>query len=304
MMTLFATLEPLEKTSHFAPLGIRFWDPAREVPVTGGLWVTIRPPHRPDLMRRAFQTWSGIYAFRNLPGLRGLEVADPDLPPGVHPIDGSPPSLHRFVVEVEDRLDRFLPLTFQIDLPYRGIYPTGTTMSPPGSPLPGFFLFSAPSRTILADAVTLRARLVERLPDFRIRPASYAVLEVVTIESDSAAGSTPIVGIADERGSVLVTFPYPSFATSVGPMSPPPGPPMTRLQSWEAIVRVRYAPANQTRPDSAARLPELGAILTQPFARFLATAAGPGEFQLNTRIVFGQPLTLQTAGSSDLWLEP
>jgi hypothetical protein len=45
-------------------------------------------------------------------------------------------------------------------------------------------------------------------------------------------------------------------------------------------------------------------ILTQPLARLLPAGIGPGQFQLNTRLVFGQPLTLRTAGSSSLWIEP
>lgn len=306
-MAIFATLQPLEKVSHYAPLGIRFWDLVRDVAVTDGLQVSIRPPDRPDLERRAIQTISGIYAFRNLPGLRSLEASDPGLPPGVHPVDASPPQSQRFVVEVKDLLRRFLPATFQVNLPHRGIYPTRPAGSPPGLALPGFFLFSAPSRGILADMAVLRAQLVERLPGGQTRPAAYAVLEVLALEPDGGiplAGGVPAAGIADERGTILVAFPYPAFATGVGPVSPPPGPPETRMQAWDVIVRVRYSPASQGRPDNAARLPDLGAILTQPPARLLATAVDPGQVQLNTRLVFGQPLMLQTAGHSELWIEP
>lgn len=300
----FAKLQPLEKISHTMPLGIRFWDLARDVAITEGLQVSIRPPDRPDLQRPAFQTTSGVYAFRNLPGLRGLEASDPNLPPGDHPLEASPPQPQRFVVEVADLMGRFLPAAFRVDLPYRGIYPTQLVGSPPGAVLPGFYLFSAPSRSVLADLAVLRAQLVERLPGGQTRPAGYAVLELVAVEPDGTLGSTPAVGIADERGSVLVTFPYPGFSASVGFISPPPGPPETRLQAWDAIVSVRYAPASQRRPDSSTRVPDLGAILTQPSARFLPAATGPGEPQLNARLVFGQPLTLQTAGSSELWIEP
>jgi hypothetical protein len=303
-MAAFATLQPLEKVSHYTPLGIRFWDLARNAPISAGLQVSIRPPDRPDLRRRAFQTTSGIYAFRNLPGLRSLEASDPELQSGLHPADASPPLPQRFVVEVEDDLGRFLPVTFQVALPYRGIYPTQAPGSPPGDGLPGFFLFSAPSRGVLADMAVLRAQLVERLPGGHTRPASHAVLQVAAIEPDGLPGGAPALGIADARGSALVAFPYPGFAASVGLLSPPPGPPETRLQAWDVSVSVRYAPALQGRPDGVARLPDLGAILTQPPARLLPAASGPAESQLNARLVFGQPLMLQTAGSSDLWIEP
>ncbi len=198
MTTIFAALQSQEKVSHYTPLGIRFWDWAGDVAVTEGLQVGIRPPARPDLQRRAFQTPSGIYAFRNLPGLRGLEASNPELPPGVHPVDSSPLQPQCFVVEVEDRLGRFLATTFQVDLPYRGIYPTRPAGSPLEPALPGFYLFSAPNRTVLAEMAVVRAQLVERLPDARTRPASHAVLEVVAVEPDGVPGSTPAVGIADE----------------------------------------------------------------------------------------------------------
>lgn len=306
-MTIFATLQPLEKVSHYTPLGIRFWDFTRDVAVSAGLQVTIRPPGRLDLTRRAFQTPSGIYAFHNLPGLRHLEASDPDLPAGVHPVNGSPPQSQRFIIEVEDRLRRFLPVSFAVALPHRGIYPTRPLGSPPGDGLPGFFLFSAPSRAILADTAVLRAQLMERLPGGQTRPAAYAVLEALVVEAGTGlppVGGAPAIGIADENGSVLAAFPYPNFATSVTAISSPPGPPETRFRAWDLIVRVRYDPASHLRLDNVARLPDLGAILTQPHTRLLATTLGASQSQLNTRLVFGQPLLIQTAGRSDLWIEP
>ncbi|HSN74947.1 MAG TPA: hypothetical protein VL334_07625 [Anaerolineae bacterium] len=305
MAPIFASLQPLDKVSHYTPLGIRFWDLARDAAVVDGLQVTIRPPGRPDLQRRAFQTRSGVFAFRNLPGLRNLEASDPDLAPGMHLVDASPLQTWRFVVDVEDRLGRFMATTFQVDLPQRGIYPTQPVGSPPGLGLPGFFLFSAPTRSILADMAVLRVHLVERLPGGGARAAAYAVLEIASSIAGGAPGSTLAMGIADAQGGALVAFPYPSFAASIGYPSSPPSPPETRVQAWDLFVQVRYSPAtSQARPDSAARLPDLSAIVAQPPARILPAAVGPGQFQLNTRLVFGQPLTLRTAGSSSLWIEP
>src|SRR5262245_50957031 len=110
VVPIFATLEPLEKISVYTPLGIRFWDLAGDVAVVDGLEVTARPPGAPQLTRRAFQTASGVYAFRDLPGLRSQEASNPELAAGVHPIAGTP--LARFVIDVRDRLQRFLPATF------------------------------------------------------------------------------------------------------------------------------------------------------------------------------------------------
>ena len=38
-------------------------------------------------------------------------------------------------------------------------------------------------------------------------------------------------------------------------------------------------------------------------AAIWATPAGPGQAQLPIRLIFGQPLVLQTAGNSELWIE-
>jgi hypothetical protein len=297
LSSLFVTLAPLEIVSHYAPLGIRFWDLARDVVVTDGLAVSARPPGRPDLERAAFQTLSGIYAFRNLPGLRSLEVSDPALPAGVHPLESSPPQGTRFVVTVVDRLQRFLPVTFAVDLPYRGIYPTQPGAGGGDVTLPGFFLFSAPSRTGSAGLAAVQAQLVERLGDGSLRRAAYAVLEV------EPAGQPAAQGIADEHGSALVLFPYPPFATTAGSVSPPPGPPETRIQAWDVTIRVRYRLAFQSMPDAGARLPDLGSILNQPAALLVSQQGGIGQPDLLARLVFGQPLVVQTEGISDLWLE-
>lgn len=302
-LPIFATLQPLERVSVYTPLGIRFWDAASDVAVTDSLEVTARPPERPDLRRAAFRTLSGVYAFSNLPGLRGLEAADPDLPAGVHPLPESPPQIHPFIVEVNDRRGRFVPVTFQVDLPYRGVYPTQPDAGgPPGPGLPGFLLFSAPARALPSSLAVIRAQLVERVPPAggapaQFRPASHAVLEV------AAPGGLAWLGLADERGSVVAAFPYPRFTTSAGPLSPPPVLSGPRAQSWDLTVRARYRPADQVKPDSAASLPDLGSILTQPAARLWPAPGGPGQAQLNVQLLFGQPLILQTAGLSELWIE-
>src|SRR5262245_26635806 len=205
--SLFATLAPLEKFARYTPFGIRCWDLAAHVAVTTGLDVTARPPGQLQLARCAFQTLSGVYAFRDLPGLRRLEASDPELPAGVHPIEGSPPVAGRFVIEVRDSRQRFLPVTFQVDLPYRGIYPTQPAGSPPGTALPGFFLFSAPTRPALSNLAVVRAQLLERLGPGQFRPARFAVLEL------QIAGRPAALGVADENGSAAVYFPYPPFAT-------------------------------------------------------------------------------------------
>lgn len=297
-LPIFATLQPLETIGLFTPLGIRFWDTVTDTQVVDGLTVTARPLGSPGRGQPAFQTRSGIYTFRALAGLRGLEASDPSLPAGIHPLESSPPLAAPFVIEVQDRRGRFLPVSFQVDLPYRGIYPTGMNGSPPGASMPGFFLFSTPSRPALSGLAVIRAQLTERLAADQFRPAAHAVIEV-DVDDDLTW-----VGIADERGNVAVHFPYPPFADAVSPLSPPPGPPETRLQGWDLVVRVRYGASAQGKADAWTTSPDLGSLLTQPLATFWISPLGSPQAQQIMRLTFGQPLLLQTAGRSELWIQP
>lgn len=297
-LPIFAQLEPLEKVSHYTPLGIRFWDLAGQTVVANGLDVTARPLLRPGPIRRAFQTLSGVYAFHALPGMRALEASDPDLPAGERRLDTSPPVASRFVVEVNDRLGRFLPHTFQVDVPFRGIYPIGFSFSPSESDLPGFALFSDPSRPTLSGMAVVRAQLVERLGVGQFRPAQFAVLEVQLPSGEIWTG------IADRNGSVVVHFPYPPFDATLSPPSPPIVSPQSRLQSWDLTVQVRYRADTQSKADTFATLPDLGAILTQPQAQIWPIQVGSAQTTLSSRLEFGQPVALNTAGRPELWVEP
>src|SRR5437773_1580626 len=109
----------LERTSVFTPLGIRFWDPARNVPVTDDLVVTARPDGAFGRVTPAFRTASGVYAFEGLPGMYTVE--HPDVPP--EPPAG-PPTPQPFLIEVADLQRRFLPILFRVELPlpYRGLF--------------------------------------------------------------------------------------------------------------------------------------------------------------------------------------
>ena len=289
-LPIFATLEPLEKLSIYTPLGIRFWDPATATPVVDGLEVIARPPDEPNLARRAFRTRTGIYGFQNLPGQRRLEAPDPNLPAGQHPDSGTFPPVP-FVVEVHDRLGRFLDVALLVDVPHRGLFPTPTPA------VSGFTLVSRSSRPTPGEVGVVRAQLVERLGPGQFRPASHAVLQV------QASGVPLQVGISGEDGSVVVFFPYPAFDAAVRGGSPALGGPESRLQGWDVTARVRYRPAAQTKPDQFARPPDLGALMNQPFARLWPDQAGPGQLQRPARLVYSQPLLLETAGRKELWVE-
>jgi hypothetical protein len=264
------------------PLGIRFWDAARDVAVTSGLVVRARPEAAPGEPRPATPTRSGVYAFFGLPGLRSVEY-----PPGDGPT--SPPSVTRFIVDVADAEHRFVPVAFLVDVPYAGIFPIGLGASLPGTGAPGFYLFSAATRQGSTDLAVIRATLVERLTG---APAAHAVLEATLPDGGR------VLGLADADGQVAVLLPYPRFATVVG--SPPVSAGAARQPpEWPLAVRVRYGPAGQTvlRPDLP---PELGSLLAQPFVQIWPGASGPPDSELATSLVLGRELIVRTDDGSTL----
>ena len=275
--------ERLEQVTVFTPLGIRFWDPVMDVPVRDGLTVTARP----EGGRRAvgaFQSASGIYAFQGLPGMRSIEYPEADVEPA------SPPVVKPFLIEVTDGLRRFLPILFSLDLPLeaRGVYPLLEPGSPPDESAPGFLLFSAPTRPVVPGIAVVRADLVDEVTG---GPAAYAVLEV------AVAGQT-WYGVADERGTVAVHFPYPIISGTVGESPPgPPSPPL-REQRWPVTLAVRYQPASIWFPRPGQ--PELRSIFRQTPGSIWETAGGPPAPELSKELVFAQELVLRTESLTTL----
>src|SRR5215216_3812598 len=139
---------PLETLRIVAPLGIRFWDPARGVPVTDGLTVIVRPEGSRRPGRAAARTLSGIYAVHHLPGLRAMEYPSDDV------ALGSPLQARPFVVEVVDNQRRFLPATLRVVAPWPGVFPVADVTQEPH----GFHLFSASTRSPGAPRRTASSR--------------------------------------------------------------------------------------------------------------------------------------------------
>lgn len=282
--------ETLEQVTIVAPLGIRFWDVALGVSVDDGLTVTAWPQGMPDMATRAFQTPSGIYAFRNLPGLHAVEYPLAGGP------DSSPPAARRFTVEVVDTRGRFLPAAFGVDLPFRGIFPRGFTGGGP----PGFYLFSAPTRPPTASLAVIRAQLMDGVNPGAQKAAAYAVMEV------AVPGAGPCIGVADERGCLAVLFPYPTFGASAQGASPGPSPRGISQQRWEVAIGVRYAPAALTSLQGSS-VPDLRSILNQSPGLIwttLAVPAGQPVDRMSAELVFGQALVLRTDQRSALTIGP
>jgi hypothetical protein len=292
----FDLLRPLERFSVFTPLGIHFWDPARNAPVSDSLQVTARPRGAPGPVVEAFRTGSGVYAFQGLPGLRTVEYpADEDKAPLA-----SPPETQPFIIEVTDLRGRFLPLVFSVDLPlpYTGLYRPTANGRPPVNGNARVYLFSAPTRTPSPGMAVVRAHLLEHtstsppLDDSERSPASHAVLGV---EIDGKAW----YGMADAEGRVALFFPYPTFFGRLfssppgggGLATSPPGIPPTE-QEWELTVSVRYSSGLTPAPFS--RSPDLVSIWNQPEGRIWPTEARPPVDKWPQQLQFGQELVLRS----------
>jgi hypothetical protein len=292
---LFDFSVPPERLTIFTPLGIRFWDPARETQVTDGLIVTARPPGMQHATIRAFRTASGVYAFQGLPGLHAVEY-----PTEERDLVQSPLVPTRFIIEVVDAQRRFLPAAFGVDVPYLGVFPTETLSRPLGKRPPGFYLFSSPTRPVPSSLAVVRAQLVELVDAMTQRPAAHAVLEI------TLPNQKRVYGVADERGCAAVLFPYPPFTGVPGISSPPGSPPVVRQQGWEVEIHIRYAPATLSVPVGST-IPDLRSIFQQAPGVMWSTLATHTEHpvaRLFAELVFGQELVLRSGDSSTLLISP
>jgi hypothetical protein len=247
------------------------------------------PPHT---VISAFRTASGVYAFHGLPGLRHLEYPDE-----VGPLAQSPPAAKRFIIEVQDTQTRFLPVTFGVDVPYQGIFPTGATAGSPGNKPPGFYLFSAPTRPVTPELGAVRAQLEDRATQ---KPAAHALLEI------GAPDNNTWYGLADERGCVAALFPYPTFTSSLHGSPPMTSPPGGNGQSWRLSIRIRYSPSVLSIPPGAS-LPDLYSIFSQAPGRIWSSMAAPSGQPLSllsAELFFGKELVLRTGARSTLVISP
>jgi len=293
-VTAFLDYRILETPRTFTPLGLRFWDTATGSAVAGGLSVTAWRPDAPYPPVHAVRTLSGAYALSELPGLRALErprVAGSGGPGGA---DEAPPAALDFVLTVEDRAGRFLPEVFSVTLPlpYRGLFLSAGAGSVPRAARA--YLFSAPTRPVPPALAAVRADLLDASSG---QPAAYAAVEV------AVAGAVHS-GIADERGRVLVAFPYPPVERLRLGSPPGAGQGDVTGQTWPATVRVRWSPAPLARhpadlagvPAALRRLPGLKAILTEQAPAYLIGAEGAAPLsEWTVELGFGRELLLATA---------
>jgi hypothetical protein len=288
-------IQPLDVVALSAPLGVRFVDSLTSRFIADGLRVTAYPSSQPSLRCTARLNRSNVYVFHELPGLRRFEFSDVA-------ISGSwSQPAQPFTVEVVDEFARFLPCSFAVQLPERGIFqldcPGGGVSSAlvPGSDLRAVALYSASTRQLESSFAVVRAELWDAIA---CRPAAWAVVEV------QAGGGSLVRGLCDERGSVALFFPYPEpvdlpagSISSLFPLSPP-----LSAQSWPVELSAFYRPRLQIPA-----IPDLCGTLGQPPAALWADSARSqplGTLELK----YGRELSVRTTDGSkplaNLWVTP
>jgi hypothetical protein len=278
----------LERFSLATPLGIRFWDPVQDVPITDHLGVVAHRDGGSGRLVSAVQARSGVFVFHGLEGL----------PNPVLPEESGPAAdAVEFLVDVTDALGRFHPMRFRVPVPHRGLWQPVLGGSPARA-AGGAFLLSTASRLAPAGTARVRADLWDAVND---RGAAFALVEV---QVEGAVW----YGMADREGRVAVLFPYPRPPLAAA-VSPPPPQPITEAV-WELEISVYYDPelGTETAPDEP---PEDTAVRGQPLAGIdpnPPTLPPVDESSLPTTIAatlaFGVDLILRSGDAPNLMVYP
>jgi hypothetical protein len=293
-------LKEVERHTVFSAFGIRFWDPAVDGPVGDGLEVRAWPDSKAGRVTTAVRTSAGVYALSGLPGMGAIE----------HPVDDrpAPGSIKKrsFVVEVRDVLNRFVRVAFTVKLPldYQGLYMSGVG-PPENSPAslkvpPGFYLFSAPTRSPAPGLAVIRADLVERK---RKCPAAYAVMEARTDDGD------PWYGVADEKGRAAIFMPYPGVTPAPGPPGPGGADGSLTERTWDISIKIKYSP-DSLSPLKRTKIPDLRSVFEQDYGEIWEELADPGNYEwpaqeLESKLELGRELVLVTKKipRKELWID-
>jgi hypothetical protein len=278
--------EPPERIQLTCALGLRFLDVAAGTPV--GADVAVEPLNRTSLGLHA-EAWpvnaprqrtagtvtpSGVLAFHGLPGLRKLENSTAN-----DPWEDAPPP-RDFQIEVIDKLGRFLPCTFTVTAPQRGLAQFADNGSPPWIEAGVVPLFSAPSRPIPGAVAIIRAELRDLATG---APAAWALVEA----SYSSGGSLKTArGLADDAGRVLLMFAYPEGQRRAYGASPPGNARGLSEQEWN--IKLAFFHETIVPVEKAA---DYGQRLSQPPA---AAAGGPSPLTVlsETTVRFAQERNL------------
>lgn len=268
--------------TRVTPFGVRFVDPANGKPVHDGLRVALYPESRPDRRCDAYVTAGGVFAVQRVPDLGAFDRGDGRRAFWQTALGTPKP----YVVEVQDLLGRFMPMSLRTTLPTPGPFGTGPLASglPPAVPL-----VSAATRRAPPAAAVVRADLL----DTDGRPLKHAMLIV------RCAGHEVGSGIADKQGRVAVMFNHPEPAAD-------------SAFEWTLDLQLFCAaPATGiTDPALPAAPPERAQLMAQRngaawklFATWDATA-GTGDDFVPVRLQLGHELVLKTSGWPGLLATP
>lgn len=293
-------LLPIERVTTHTLLGIRFWDRLTGQVVPDGLEVKAqRIKARSQRLGKPVLgrvTPSGVIAFFGLfPGERPV---DPDQSPWE-----PESSKEDVVVDLVDRSDRFLPMSFVVQAPLKGVFrgqgeglASDTRLFRPeaiAAEVPGVQLWSAPTRPIPPGMAVIRAQIVRG--DGGDAPPADSALVRVSVAAPAAGFDH--YGLADDRGMVLLPIPYPPIPDPATPETP--YPPLGQ-QTFPLTLRIYHAPNLGPLPGSDR--PDLEVVLSQPLGNIAIhrTEAGGLEFREDMPITlqYGRSLILGTALSS------
>lgn len=279
----------IETFSRVAPLGVRFWDKVSRRIIDTGLTVIAYPPQQAARRTSLFPNRSGVYVLHSAPGLRKFTHGSGDAA-----FWQTAPLPRPFILEVSDQEARFQPFSFTVEVPRRWLVTTTEALSssPLSAPPLGIPLYSSVVRPVLAGMAVVRAELWDAVAD---KPAAWALLEV------QVSGQEPVRGMADDKGRVVVMFPYPEPlpGTLGSPVGSPPGGGQRSLftQQWPLQLRAFYSPEIVVPA-----IPRLERVFAQAPATLLSAASPLLPLSSIPPLRFGQELIVKSEPQSTLLL--
>lgn len=282
-----------EKFSQFSPLGIRFWDPVEDRQIVDGLQITARAAVGISRKFHSLKTHSGVYTFSSLPGLYDVETGVLSPEEAIAADDQ-----RQFIIEISDRLNRYLDVAFTIalPLPYRGLFLSDGTGSPVENSPKGFYLYSSANRRLAGHYARVRGQLRNQLTG---QPATHALVRVITESGESW------FGLADAEGQFIVAMPFPDLSAGFGG-SPATAQVPLHEQSWNIDLEVAYSPTTlELLPGTD--IPNYTSILNQTTANIFPSdpeESASTVTQLSLLLEFNQPTVTRTDGQSVLFVSP
>jgi hypothetical protein len=148
-------------------------------------------------------------------------------------------------------------------------------------------LFSTPWRTPPSGFAVIRAEL----QDISIeKPAAWAILEIF----NPANPILPIArGLSDEKGRIILFFPYPETTDNIVESIPHAVRRITD-ESWALDLKLRYEPS--AAPTNPGQPPLLNLIFAQKHGTVLSVESPPVPLTSLT-LLYGQDLILKSTSS-------